>query len=46
MDWDDEELSTQIYDRPEDRTPGPSSGPLNPPVFAQTVPGMTNAASR
>jgi serine/threonine protein kinase len=26
MDWDDEELSTQIYDRPEDRTPaGPQA---------------------
>ena len=24
MDWDDEELSTQIYDRPEDQTPAPA----------------------
>jgi len=24
MDWDDEELSTQIYDRPEDQLPGAS----------------------
>jgi serine/threonine-protein kinase len=32
MDWDDEELSTQIYDRPEDRTPANShgSGPQQP----------------
>jgi serine/threonine protein kinase len=30
MDWDDEELSTQIYDRPEEGAPAHGSGPVNP----------------
>jgi hypothetical protein len=30
MDWDDEELSTQIYDRPEEHAPGHRTGPVGP----------------
>jgi serine/threonine protein kinase len=36
MDWDDEELSTQIYDRPEDRTPA-RAHPSSPAMYPATA---------
>ncbi len=50
MDWDDDELSTQIYDRPEDQTPGalplagaapaPASGTA--PISGSFPPALSN----